>query len=644
MMLKNMGLASKLAFGFGTVVVLTGILGFASWWGVSGITRNAALSQRGVECAEGLNRCAGLRRDFAISGFELLPGREENAAELWHAAFDEWAAQVDELKLNDGLDAAKRQIATQMRQDVNAYLASFTTQEEARRQQDEAFAAWGKVGWDVTGEIQKVLNDVIIPARQAAEESGELAQVIQWNKYSEQLDKSFVQPFLLMRVTAVYLLATNKDAQWQGYQTQLGKVREGLQSWTKLVADESQLRPVADRLAQFVDDYAAAGEQYYGGVVAMRQADQDMAVVAKSLVAGMSDLQTGLQRDMNSFTQQTYMFVTGVAGGAIVLGILLAVLITRSIVRPVRRIIESLSEGASQVTDASSQVSGTSQQLAEGASEQASSLEETSSALEQMAAMTRTNAQSAQEASELSTQARTAAKSGDETMQRLNQAMDGINESSEQIGKIIKVIEEIAFQTNLLALNAAVEAARAGEHGKGFAVVAEEVRNLAQRAAGAARETTDLIEQSVQRSRDGSSVAGDVTTALTGIVGDIAKVAELIDGIARASNEQAQGVEQVNTAVSQMDKVTQSNAAAAEESASAAEELSAQAVAVNAVVGDLANLIGGSAADQHKHSGSKRIEAKPQPVAQHHFEQSKHFAHQGSSQTEQFDDIQGGDF
>ncbi len=324
---------------------------------------------------------------------------------------------------------------------------------------------------------------------------------------------------------------------------------------------------------------------------------------AMAAVAGMNHTAAGAQNQM-----VTWMSVIGAIAAIIVA--VVGVSFARSISKPINRIIAGLNEGSAQVHDAAAQVSSASQQLAEGSSEQAASLEETSSSLEQMAAMTRTNADNARQANALSEEARDAANTGDQTMHKLNDAMTGINESSDKISKIIKVQEEIAFQTNLLALNAAVEAARAGEHGKGFAVVAGEVRNLAQRAAEAARETTQLIEDSVTRARDGSSVAGDVGNALGSIVGSVEKVSELINGIAGASEQQAQGVEQVNHAMSQMDKVTQQNAASAEECASASEELSAQAQNVRSMVDELVRVVGGRADQATAPSPS----AAPHPV------------------------------
>jgi len=175
---------------------------------------------------------------------------------------------------------------------------------------------------------------------------------------------------------------------------------------------------------------------------------------------------------------------------------------------------------------------------------------------------------------------------------RMNEAISRIKSSSDETAKIIKTIDEIAFQTNLLALNAAVEAARAGEHGKGFAVVAEEVRSLAQRAATAAGETTVMIEDSVNKAREGRKVADQVGEALHEIVEHVNRVSGLVGDIASASQEQAQGVDQVNTAVSQIDQVTQQNASASEESAAAAQQLAAQSHSVKATVQRLVALVG----------------------------------------------------
>jgi len=295
----------------------------------------------------------------------------------------------------------------------------------------------------------------------------------------------------------------------------------------------------------------------------------------------------------DSATYSLLAWAGGIGAIVVLVAMILSTFTARSISKPIERVITGLTGGAAQVNDAAGQVSASSQQLAAGASEQASSLEETSAALEQMAAMTRNNADNANQANGCCDQAQQAADTGAQVVTQLNDAMQGISAASEQVGKIVKVIEEIAFQTNLLALNAAVEAARAGEHGKGFAVVAEEVRNLAQRAGDAAKEITGLIENSNERSRGGVRIAADVNSSFETIANDIHSVSSLVGGITQASNEQAKGIDQVNSAVSQMDQLTQRNAAGAEESASASEELSSQSQTLKAMIHDLRDLVGG---------------------------------------------------
>ncbi len=252
---------------------------------------------------------------------------------------------------------------------------------------------------------------------------------------------------------------------------------------------------------------------------------------------------------------------------------------SQAVTRHIRALAGRLSEGCNQVASAATQVAAASQQLAEGASEQAASIEETSASLEEMASMTKRNAESAQAAKNLVGQARQAADTGVADVEHMTAAMDAVKTSSEQITKIIKTIDEIAFQTNILALNAAVEAARAGEAGMGFAVVADEVRNLAQRSAQAARETADRIEDALKKTQQGVQISGKVAQGLKDITAKVREVDQIVAEIATASVEQSQGISQINTAVTQMDKVTQANAATAEETASASEELSNQAKA-----------------------------------------------------------------
>ena len=315
----------------------------------------------------------------------------------------------------------------------------------------------------------------------------------------------------------------------------------------------------------------------------------------------------------NTAAAQYAMWFTGIATliGAI-LTILWAIILSSSITRPINKVASNLTDGAQQVASASDEVASSSQHLADGASRQASSLEEVSSSLEELSAMTKQNASNAQEAKAMADRAQQIITKANDQMARMVKSIDEITKSSDETGKIIKTIDEIAFQTNLLALNAAVEAARAGDAGAGFAVVADEVRNLAMRSAEAAKNTSSLIENTIKSVQEGNELTHGTQAAFNESAQVTGDIINLVNEVAVASQEQAQGIDQINRAITDMNNVVQQIAATAEESASAAEEMNAQAQSSMQNVRDLKGLIDGtSGAGMDRESRARGVKSLP---------------------------------
>jgi methyl-accepting chemotaxis protein len=432
----------------------------------------------------------------------------------------------------------------------------------------------------------------------------------------------------LKSVTFQFALARDDagmNAQKTAFQTETEELGRSLKKLKSLASDAQSSRLIAD-LEGVVSASQTVAEKFQ---TELRGGDFEKAMA--TLDQEVTPAQAAVESKLEALTQQYFQLSQGAGAttaqlitkaerfgriGAIVLGGLTALCLaitltaTRLISRRLRDTNRALNASTGIVQENAATVASSSQTLADGSSSQAASLEETSASLEELSSMTKRNAESAEQAKQAATQARTSADTGVEHMTAMAAAMSTIKASSDDIAKIIKTIDEIAFQTNILALNAAIEAARAGEAGLGFAVVAEEVRALAQRSATAAKETAAKIEDSVAKSQQGAQISSEVANSFETIQQQIRHLDALVGEIATASREQTQGIAQVTTAVSQMDQITQSNAATAEETAAASQELNTQATALSEAVASLRSVIGEKSARAAKsrsveHTASK---------------------------------------
>jgi methyl-accepting chemotaxis protein/methyl-accepting chemotaxis protein-1 (serine sensor receptor) len=358
----------------------------------------------------------------------------------------------------------------------------------------------------------------------------------------------------------------------------------------------------------------AAVAVYVDAIVPKSKAQKDAAaVVVKSQKAHLVDDAAAVEEQIDRSRWISAIMLVFASGIGIVL-----VFVIRQVNAVLRLSVAELSESAAQIASAAQQVAASSQSLAQGSSEQAATIEETSSAIAEINSMAQRNTENSRATAEMVANSQEGFEQTNRSLTEMVGAMDGINASSQKISKIIKVIDEIAFQTNILALNAAVEAARAGEAGMGFAVVADEVRNLAQRCAQAAKDTADLIEDSIERSNGGKVKVDQVAIAVRASTAESGKIKVLVDEINLGSVEQSRGIDQISRAITQMEQVTQSSAASAEQGAAAAQQLNAQAETMTDVVNRMRVMVDGTAASggvrsRHQSSLGLTGPANPRP-------------------------------
>ncbi len=599
-MLKNVKLSVKLYGGFICILVIMSLVAFI---GYSSLQRTIGAMDnivKQVDVADKANAILTAAQDtqahclryviYKDSKYEAL--QEEQANIILNIA-----GEIENMDISSDIKSDARLIDENMKK----YDDSFKDYVNLENEKNKA----GKVRSELAAIVLDSVNTIVEVAESytlETEKDGKVSKDLVQNTFFAHKCLESVNAFYIVSykcLNAIQHEQQDKLAKvWIQY---IGQARENLLKAETIMKSE-KTRQAIQKAIPALDSYKEQVDIFCKCIATQRQeqlnqkekAGQVMGN-AKSVRDKVGGVIMELEKDSEAIVQNASFMIIASSGIAVVIGMIIAFVLTSGIVKPINRIISSLTSGSEQVTDAANQVSSTSQSLARGATEQAAGLEESSASLEEMSTMTKQSAADAKVANELADKASKSADQGILEMQKMNEAILDIQNSSDETAKIIKVIDEIAFQTNLLALNAAVEAARAGEAGKGFAVVAEEVRNLAMRSAEAAKNTSSLIEGAVNYSRNGVEIAGQVSCVLDEIVENIGKTAELVSNISAASNEQAQGIGQISNAICQMDKITQENSANAEESASASEELSAQAIQMNQIVMELNSVISGNA-------------------------------------------------
>lgn len=539
-------------------------------------------------------------------------------------------------------------------------LAGFEMLDKATATKEKVTAEWSEINTALFDMLETVKKEIIVPSQTSAMESGFMSDIADWMDIERGIELYFKQALLQASLAVAKVAGEESLMLPQVLEEHRERINSGLIKWKSLIKGIARLEAATADFEEQTGKWIVGGLRYVQAMMdeanaqsmiddniytfeeeilpklnetlkslatLQNHADEALmgikeanAIYTNATMPSLESVRLILNQIKNEVKQhiindnvlfnsvQKVRRDVSLAGFfGLVVGIATAILMTIGIIKVLRRFSGEIDEGAGQVTNASAQVASASQILAEGASQQASSLEETSASIEDIVTKTRQSADHSNDANQVMQTTKTIVREANDSMDQLEASMAQISGASDEMSKIIKTIDEIAFQTNLLAPNAAVEAARAGEVGAGFAVVAEEVRNLALRSAEAAADTSELIINTTKRISDGAVLMKKTNLDFDKVEESVLQVSKLINAISQASNEQTQGLNQIKGAVSDMDAVTQHNAASAEESASASEELYAQAEQLKESVIHLKKMVDGNESERQSVDGSDPV-------------------------------------
>ena len=606
--LGNMSLSAKLYSGFGIIIALSIGLGGSGYYFLNKVQEEALLEATILKFEVDIAELRSLQDEFVLFGIEDH-AKGERLLEEHH----ELSLKIDEDLTHIHsfyLDVVAIQAFKEVDELLADYRKNFADLGDRYHEIEELKESLDVLGENMDRELAEVIHEHEAELKVLEAEGSDMQQIILQTELVEVL---FEAELLVSKIghAEVEFLLDKQLRHVYKIETEIGQLIAELKTAEGIIptlntAREEQIADIAqlEEVEREMDEYS---EELTRIIVDELEVEVDLIACTEDLIAieALSEaMSVKTEAEVAAFIHEANTASTVLCGIVAVLGSLLAFFISRGITGKLSRIVEALTTGSDQVSSASGQIAASSQQMAEGASEQAASLEETSASLEEYSSMTERNAENSNNVNSSMDEADTLLNTGVESMSRMTTAIDEIKSSSDETAKIIKTIEEIVYQTNILALNAAVEAARAGEAGAGFAVVAEEVRNLAQRSADAATNTSELIEKSQSNAEVGVGVAAEMGKNLDSILDSVKKAGSLANEIAVASKEQTEGIGQINTSISQMDKVVQNSASQAEESASAAEELSAQSEELKGMVINLAAVIQGSNGQRRTFDGN----------------------------------------